>query len=240
MTLHPPVALTTKSLLSLFFILAIAITFASCSKGDPGPIGPTGAVGATGAAGANGTNGSNGATGAVGPKGATGSANVIYSAWFTPLTYTKDTVFGTYGFYYNKPATAITQPVLDSGTVLVYGKLDGYVTSIWPTTQVALLPIVITYMDGATANIDTWSALITLGNVKIQLQSSLNAYGSISTAHKFRYIVIPGGVAATWAKSQLLNGHGNSIGATSTHAGASIDYSQFTYEQMCQRLGIPQ
>jgi hypothetical protein len=49
-------------------------------------------------------------------------------------------------------------------------------------------------MDGATANIDTWSALSSVGQIQISLASSLNAYGSISNAHSFRYVIIPGGV----------------------------------------------
>src|SRR5579872_5538576 len=113
-----------------------------------------------------------GKNGAPGPAGATGTANVIYSDWSTPSHYTKDTVFGTYHFYADIPAIKITQAVLDNGTVLVYGKLDGYVTTIWPTNQVAELPIEITYMSGATQNIDSWSALATLGNVRIDLTSS--------------------------------------------------------------------
>jgi hypothetical protein len=232
MTLHHPTTLTTKRSLSSIFIISLLILFSSCSKGDAGPAGPAGPAGAAGT------------TGATGATGATGSANVQYSAWVTPPSYIKDTVFGTWGFYYNWAVPGITQPILDSGTVLVYGKLDGYVTSIWPTTQVALLPIVIEYMYGSNANIDTWSDLVTLGKLKIQLQSSLNAYGGISNAHKFRYIIIPGGAPApTAAGRQLQNGKGNSIETSSARMGASqekVDYTKMTYEEVCQRLGIAQ
>ena len=61
-----------------------------------------------------------------------GTANVIYSGWITPPTYAKDTVFGTVHFDANIPASKITQAILDRGTVLVYGKLDGYNPAIWP------------------------------------------------------------------------------------------------------------
>ncbi|HEX3383614.1 MAG TPA: hypothetical protein VHS53_00415 [Mucilaginibacter sp.] len=171
-------------------LLAIAFTvmlFAS-SCGKDGAVGPQGPVGATGPA------GNTGAAGAVGATGATGTANVIYSDWVTPATYAQSTVFGIIHFDAGIAAAKITQDILDRGTVLVFGKLDGYTTTIWPTDQVSELPIVITYMDGATANIDTWSAQVTLGNVQIDLTSSLNAYGGISNAHQFRYVVIPGGV----------------------------------------------
>ncbi|SDS50341.1 hypothetical protein SAMN05216490_1271 [Mucilaginibacter mallensis] len=127
-------------------------------------------------------------------QGPPGTANVMYTDWFTPPTYKKDTVFGVYGFSAKEAIPAITQSILDNGTVITYGKLNGYVSSIWPTNQVSELPISITYMDGSAANIDTWSAFATPGTLEIRLVSSLNAYGGISNAHQFRCIVIPGGV----------------------------------------------
>ena len=57
-----------------------------------------------------------------GDDGPPGTANVKFSEWFTPATYKKDTLFGIWGFSYNKEAKAITQNVLDSGTVLVFAK----------------------------------------------------------------------------------------------------------------------
>jgi hypothetical protein len=129
-----------------------------------------------------------------GAKGDTGTANVIYSDWYTPSTYTKVTVFGTDNFIADIPATKITQAILDKGSVLVYGKLNGYNPVIWPTDQVSQLPINISYMSGTTPNLDTWSGLYTVGSLRITLTSSINAYGSISNAHQFRYIIIPGGV----------------------------------------------
>jgi hypothetical protein len=177
-------------------LLTIVMLFAtSCGKngavGPQGPIGPAGPTGATGAAGTNGAAGTPGATGAT---GATGTANVIYSAWVTPASYTKDTIFSTYHFYANIAATKITQAILDNGTVVVFGKLDGYTSTIWPTSQVSALPIIVTYEEGTTVYTDTWSALATLGNIKIDFVNNLNLYNGISNAHQFRYIIIPGAV----------------------------------------------
>jgi len=129
-----------------------------------------------------------------GAKGDPGTANVIYSDWITPSTYTKTTVFGTVYFTADIAASKVTQAILDQGTVIVYGKLNGYNPVIWPTDQVANLPISITYMSGAVSNIDIWSALGTVGSIRISLTSSTNAYSSISNAHQFRYVIIPGGV----------------------------------------------
>jgi hypothetical protein len=179
-------------LLSIAFMLLV---LASCGKdGAVGPKGPIGPTGLQGAAGTNGTNGVAGAQGATGTTGATGTANVIYSDWITPSTYKKDTVFGTYNFYYDITASKVTQAILDNGSVIVYGKLDGYNPLIWPTNQVSALPIEITYMNGATQNVDSWSDYCTVGNIRINLASSSNAYSAISNAHQFRYVIIPGGV----------------------------------------------
>ena len=178
----------TQRYLFLLSIICLSVLLVQCKKGDDGPIGPAGEKGDAGA------NGAAGAKGATGAAGATGTANVIYSDWITPVTYTKTTVFGTTIFSYNIAASKVTQAILDKGTIIVYGKLNGYNPVIWPADQVSVLPIAITYMSGAAANIDTWSAVSSVGKIQISLTSSLNAYSSISNAHSFRYIIIPGGV----------------------------------------------
>src|SRR3569833_917411 len=175
-------------------LLAIAFMLFATSRGKDGAVGPQGPAGPTGPTGTVGTAGTNGAAGATGATGATGTANVIYSDWFTPATYAKTTIFGTVHFDADQAASGITQAIIDKGTVLVYGKLNDNNPVIWPTGQVSALPIEITYMNGTTQNIDSWSSLITPGNVRIDLASSSNAYASISNAHKFRYVIIPGGV----------------------------------------------
>jgi hypothetical protein len=191
--------LKRSTILSLSaFVLSFMLLFSSCSKPSNGATGPA------------------------------GNANVIYSAWFTPPSYTKDTIFGTWGFYYDKTANDITAQILDSATIITYGKLNGYVSSIWPTNQSAALPIAITYEISSTVtNIDTWSALISPGKLRIQLQSSTNAYGSISNAHQFRYVIIPGTVLASRP----------AYGATSA---TSVDYTKLTYEEVCSLFDIPE
>jgi len=189
----------TQRYLFLLSIICLSSLLVKCKKGDDGPIGPAGAKGDTGAAGANGTNGATGATGATGPAGATGTANVIYSDWITPAAYTKTTIFSTFNFTYDIAASKITQAILDKGTVLVYGKLAGYNPTIWPADQVSALPIVINYLSGTTPEIDTWSARSTVGHIQINMTNNNNVYGSISNAHSFRYVIIPGGVHTTAA-----------------------------------------
>jgi hypothetical protein len=148
-----------------------------------------------------------------GDDGPPGTANVKFSEWFTPATYKKDTIFGIWGFSYNKSATAITQNVLDSGTVLVYAKMYGYNSLVWPAGNVGQLPITITYMQGGLQN-DTWQFKASPGNLNIRFQNDHNIYNSISNAHQFRYIVIPGAVPA----------------------GRGINMS---YEEICRKYNIP-
>lgn len=197
-----------SNFLFLFVFSCMLISAVSCSKGHDGPAGPA------------------------------GTANVIYSTWFTPGAYKKDTVFGSYGFNYDNAAPAITQNILDSGTVITFGKLDGYNPAIWPAAQVSALPISITYMSGSTPNIDTWSALVTPGNLRIRLVSSLNAYASISNAHQFRYIVIPGAVKTNAASPDQKEGsvETNAVGVHSSSSG----YSQMSYHEICAMFNIPE
>jgi hypothetical protein len=188
----------TNYLLLVLMAVSFLLFAQSCGKngapGPQGPIGPTGATGQNGTAGTNGTPGTAGTAGAVGATGATGTANVIYSDWITPASYAQATTFGTIHFDATITASTITQAILDKGTVLVYGKLDGYTATIWPTDQVGQLPIVVTYQEGASTYTDTWSANITLGAIQIDFVDNLNLYTGISNAHQFRYVVIPGGV----------------------------------------------
>jgi hypothetical protein len=140
-----------------------------------------------------------------GPKGDPGTANVIYSDWFTPAAYVKTTVFSTSTFTFDVAEPKITQDILDKGVVVVYGKLNGYNPVIWPTNQVAPLPIVINYLSGTTPEIDTWSGLYSLGNVQISMKNNTNAYSNISNAHSYRYVIIPGGVHIAAVKLKNYN-----------------------------------
>ncbi|NML20929.1 hypothetical protein HHL16_08590 [Pseudoflavitalea sp. G-6-1-2] len=132
--------------------------------------------------------------GDTGPDGPPGTANVIYSAWFTPDKYIKDTVFGVWGFKYNKAAPEITQRILDSGVVLTFGRLSGYNPSIWPDNQVSQLPISVNYISGGQQE-DVWSAYASPGNLRIRFTNDHNYWTTIANAHSFRYVIVPGGKA---------------------------------------------
>lgn len=170
--------------------------------------------------------------GKQGEQGPPGTANVQYSDWFTPATFTVATRFGIINFDYTQPVPAITQDILDKGTVLVYGKLNGYNTTLWPADQVKQLPIQVYYKSGATTNIDTWSASSTAGNLRINLLNSTNAYANdqaISHQHAFRYIIIPGGQKITGLS-----------GNRSISSRQAEDVSRLSYQEICRALDIPE
>jgi hypothetical protein len=148
-------------------------------------------------------------------KGDTGTANVIYSPWYTASPWVKDTVFSVFGFRYDKPVPAITQQMLDTGAVLVFAKLIGYNALVWPTGAVGQLPISLTYQQGSLMT-DTWSAQASTGNLRIRFVNDKNYYGVIANTHQFRYIVIPGGVKANGRQAQP------------------------TYEEICRKYNIPE
>jgi hypothetical protein len=206
--------------------LAVAVTLlmliTSCKKGDTGPAGAAGPTGATGTA------------------GPTGTANVIYSAWFTASPWIKDTVFDVYRFNYAKTAADITQNMLDSGTVITFGKLVGYSAVIWPTDQVGQLPIAVNYKFSSVGitYTDTWSALVSAGKLKIRFVNDQNYYASIAASHQFRYVIIPGGVKSTAAfKQGAISASGKQISAADINAVVE-NYEQMGYTEICQRLGI--
>ena len=122
---------------------------------------------------------------------------------------------GSISLEHDEPAAEITQDILDTGVVLVYGKLNGYVGTIWVDDHVSLLPITVTY--GTSPNqIDTWKAIASPGNVRIRFTNNNNAYASLATTHAFRYVVIPEAVSA---KSGRLN------------------YSKMSYEEVMDHFG---
>ena len=173
----------------LFPVLLIIVN-TSCQK--EGPEGPQGLQGVKGD---------------KGDKGDTGITNVIYSDWFTPPTYTATMVFGIRNFDFTKTAPAITQDILDKGTIITYGKLTGYSSSIWPTGQVGKLPVILTYIQGSTQT-DTWTAFYTPGNLRINFVNNANFYTSLALTHSFRYIIIPGSIASRKASGIDWNNYG--------------------------------
>lgn len=190
-----PVSQTRAITRAFIFSLVLTVVFVcSCKKGDTGPQGP------------------------AGPQGSIGTANVIYSDWFIPSAYTMSTIFGIKNFDYTRQTPAITQAIIDSGTVLTFGKLSGYNPQVWPAGQISQLPVSLTYVQGNPTT-DTWSAFINVGTLRINFVNNLNIYNAISTQHSFRYIIVPGGAKA--------------------NGGRRIGFHSMSYNEVCDLLKVP-
>ncbi len=199
-----------------YVLLALVMVFIfSCA--EDGAVGPQGATGAAGVDGQDGTDGADGQDGTDGADGQDGNANVMSFDWFIPPSYTLTTGFGDIRLLdYDHAATEITQEIIDTGVVLVYGKLNGYNQSIWPNNQVSLMPIVLMY-DMDPVEIDTWTAILSVGNIRIRFINSNNRYNTVNITHQFRYVIIP------------------SSGSTS---GRIADFTRVTLENDLAELGV--
>ena len=134
---------------------------------------------------------------AIALQGATGTANVQYTPWFTSTGWSAvSNGFGININFYNKAVPALTSDIVNNGTILVYGRLNDYNQSIWPTNSAALLPITVTYIFSGTTYLDSWQAQITPGNIRLWMTDDHNflAAGSLLQS-SFRIVIIPGGVS---------------------------------------------
>lgn len=156
----------------------------------------------------DGTDGANGVDGQAGPAGATGTANVIYSAWITAPTAVAETIDGTSGMSTTINAPQLSEDILAKGTILVYMSY-GAGTYTLPYTSLA----------GGTAN--TITAISTAKKIKL-FRFTHSGAGTVGlpTTLLWRYILIPGGVAAATAKN------------------AKLDYTKMSYEEVCAHFNI--
>lgn len=154
----------------------------------------------------DGTDGINGVDGTQGPAG---TANVIYSTWMTAPTAAAETIDGTSGLSTSINAPELSADILAKGTILVYMSFGGG-TNPLPYTSTA----------GGFAN--TITAIPALQKIKL-FRFKHAADGTtvgLPTTLNWRYILIPGGVAATTSKT------------------AKPDYSKMSYEEVCARFNI--
>jgi hypothetical protein len=148
------------------FQMGVVLTFLLLScKGDKGDPGPTG------------SKGDQGAIGQTGLQGPTGTANVIYSDWFTSGFWTGN--FGSW--YFDRSAPQLTQAILDRGVVLCYAKLVGLNSNL-------VLPLPVTGLPGSTY----WNFFINGPGI---IRIITDASGTPSNQNQFRYVIIPGGIS---------------------------------------------
>jgi len=157
----------------------------------------------------SGDDGADGTNGADGAAGAAGTANVIYSAWLTAPAAVAETIDGTSGLSTTINAPQLSADILSKGTVLVYMSFSSSVYQL-PYTSTA----------GGFAN--TITAISTTQKIKLFRFKHANDGTTVGlpTSLSWRYILIPGGVAAATAKT------------------AKLDYSKMSYEEVCARFNI--
>jgi hypothetical protein len=149
--------------------------------------GPAGATGAIGAA------------GATGPQGPAGTANVLYTPWVTPTSWSHLVGYGSQDIIrHTELIPAITAAIVQGGTVLCYAQLDDYNTTIWPDGQIGQMPITVMFKYNGVEAIDTWEITIATGSSAIEVYDSNNNYlNSTFTESLFRWVIIPGGSAVS-------------------------------------------
>lgn len=172
-----------------FSLVAFTMSITSCTKeldiktmdetviqgeqgiqGDSGPKGDTGETGPQGPPGA----------GPAGEDGADGNANVIYGDWFVPNTWESSAVYGIKHFDFTLTVPAITQDILDTGTMLTYADLKNLAT--WPDGQVGQMPINVHIISLGTPHTLVWSAFATFGSLRVNIYDTENYYEGLSRA----------------------------------------------------------
>lgn len=173
-----------------WLLLSVALVAFGCAKGDTGPTGPA------------------------------GSANVIYSAWFSPATWVLETNFGIVERTYTMTSTSLTQAIIDNGVVLVYLKVAGF------SPAIEQLPV--TIIDASKAFLYRAQA----GSIKALYYNTANTAadpGVIPSGNQLRYVLIPGSVLGTRAQE---------VGSTSARYVEAL--KAMSYSEACRTLGIPE
>jgi hypothetical protein len=166
--------------------------------------------------------GCEGPEGPTGPAGPPGSANVIYSDWYSPEAWILESTFGVSERTYTIETSALTQEIIDHGIIIVYMKFIGLDPAINP------LPVIITEVGNNyhflfRAEADSLKVLYYLTD------DPATDPGSIPSYNQVRYVLIPGGVLDEAAADARIP-NSKLIG--------SLD--SMPYEEVCRLLDIPE
>ena len=202
---------------TVILIQLLTLVFFACSPEDGqdgvmGPQGPQGEQGLTGPQGPAGEDGQDGQDGSQGEQGEPGTANVIYSDWFT-LPF-PDNINGI-NYVASTVANDITEEIVQNGVVLIYGRFD--TTVLIPQ----LLPFSAFgeqqyYAPGFRAPNETSPT----GRVSVTIYSMDGSPIGIPIFLEYRYVIIPGGIP--------------------TSGKSTIDYTQLSYEEIIDLFNIPE
>jgi hypothetical protein len=173
-------------------LLSVTLVMLGCAEGDRGPIGP---------------------------KGDPGTANVIYSAWFSPPTWNAVTEYGIAWRTFTMGAPSLTQEVLDYGAVLVYMRFIGY------NNAIVQLPVVLPDVGLSFS----FRARVDSVRAEYYSPSSPTTYPIIAPSYnQVRYVLIPGGVV-----------DGEMVAEGGTHAQAVARLRALPYDEARRRFGLP-
>jgi hypothetical protein len=169
---------TWKNFAALVF--SAALLFTACKKGDTGPQGEDGPAGPAGN------------KGDKGDKGDTGTANVIYSGWLD-VTYTPSknpTTGDTTAWLATITAPKLTSAILTSGAIKVY-------VNAGTAAQPAVFPLPVTDLFALTGLLNL-NMYFTPGKIELYATDNGSTYTNTSGVKQwqYRYILVPGGVAA--------------------------------------------
>ncbi|MCJ7485365.1 MAG: hypothetical protein MUQ25_04255 [Candidatus Aminicenantes bacterium] len=167
-----------------------------------------------------GCTGPTGPTGPAGPRGDTGSANVIYSDWYSPSTWIAETEFGTAYRTYTMTTTSLTQEIIDRGVVLVYMRFIGL------NPEIIQLPFLAT-----DANY-SFSFLAAAGYIKVVYYNPAALTTTpeiIPSYNQVRFVLIPGGVLAASMEANV-----------STREQEIASLKSMSYSEVCRIYRIPE
>ncbi|MFH6998196.1 hypothetical protein ACHRVZ_09700 [Flavobacterium sp. FlaQc-57] len=145
-----------------------------------------------------------------GIDGVTGTANVIYSAWLTAPTAAAETIDGTFGMSTTINAPELSEDILAKGSILLY-------VSFGPDVHT------IPYTSTAGGAVNTITAIASTKKIKLfRFRHTGEGTINLPTTLKWRYILIPGGIAASTGKA------------------AKVNYSYMNYQEVCAHFNIAQ
>ncbi|GAA4279380.1 collagen-like protein [Aquimarina mytili] len=175
----------------------ITLLFMFSCEGEDGAIGPQGEQG---------LQGEQGSQGDQGAQGETGTANVIYSDW-TDSSFPADIMDSSDFFVIDAPE--ITDEIRNSGAVLVYGRTASL-------NNIIELPVILSGNKFYNTTLG-----ISAGQLNIFVQTLDGSNVGSTSFGSYRYIIIPGGTAAS--KNASLE-----------------DYKAMSYQEIITLFNIPE